>query len=365
MPMIETARAAIFEAPGVPLQMRSVPLPSLTEGETLVRVRLATICGSDLHTYEGRRTTPCPTILGHEILGTIIDLGPPTPTVDAAGQALAVGDRVTWPVIVACGACFFCRHDLPQKCERLFKYGHERVTDRHFLNGGLASHCLLKQGTHVLRVPDCLPDAVACPASCATATVAAALVQAGNLTGQVVLIQGAGMLGLTASAWASTLGARAVLVCDPNQWRLELARNFGASGVAGVEDDHRELRRDIVARTEGRGVDIVIEMSGSGPAIALGIDLLRCGGRAVWVGAVFPTAIQDFVAERVVRKCLTIHGVHNYRPADLAAALRFLEAHHAEFPFAELVGPAFALDDVQQAFESARTGTVLRAAVAP
>ena len=117
-------------------------------------------------------------------------------------------------MMVHCGTCFFCTHSLPNKCECLFKYGHEAITSARALSGGLATHCQLNRGTALVRVPDSLPDAVACPASCATATIAAALRHAGDLTDAVVLIHGAGMLGLTAAAWASVRGAKAVVLCD-------------------------------------------------------------------------------------------------------------------------------------------------------
>ena len=358
--MLDHARASIFEGPGLPLQLRNVALPALGDGEMLVRVRLATICGSDLHSFDGKRTVPCPTILGHEILGTIEEMGPGA-EVDISGRPLALGDRVTWSLVVACGQCFSCRHQLPEKCAYVRKYGHERISDAWALNGGLATHCHLLKRTAVFRVPDALPDTVACPASCATATVAAAMRHAGNLADQVVLIQGAGMLGLTAAAWARVNGARAVIVCDVSAGRLEVARTFGADAV--FTPDGQELRQFVSQASEGRGVDVAIDMSGSGAAITLGIDLLRCGGRAIWVGAVFPSQVNNFVAERVVRKYLSIQGVHNYQPTDLATALDFLTAHHHKFPFADQVSRPFPLEQCQAAFDHARSGASFRVAV--
>ena len=314
------------------MQLRSFPLPHLEEGEALVRVRLATICGSDLHTVIGRRGTPCPTILGHEMVGTIAELPPGAPLLDDAGQPLDVGARVVWSVIVDCGRCFYCTRGLPQKCEHLFKYGHERLTSERTLHGGLATHCHLRRGTHLFRVPGQLADTVAAPAGCATATVAAALRHAGHLDNQVVLIQGAGVLGLTAAAWATLRGARAVIVCDTRAERLETARRFGATHTVQVGVAGDALRQRIDSLTAGHGVDVALEMSGSPAAVVAGIELLRLGGRAVWVGAVFPEQVPGFLAERVVRKQITIQGVHNYLPQDLAAALAFLADERRPVP---------------------------------
>ena len=81
------ARAAVFVGPGQPMQLQHFPLPALDAGEALVSVKFATICGSDLHTIEGRRTVPCPSILGHEILGTILTM--PDNLADLTGQPFA------------------------------------------------------------------------------------------------------------------------------------------------------------------------------------------------------------------------------------------------------------------------------------
>ena len=93
------------------------------------------------------------------------------------------------------------RDELPQKCEQLFKYGHERITPAHPLSGGLAEFCHLALGTPILPVPDALPDLVACPVNCATATVAAALRAAGGCRGRSVLVQGAGRWASPPAPW--------------------------------------------------------------------------------------------------------------------------------------------------------------------
>jgi len=256
---------------------------------------------------------------------------------------LAIGDRITWSVAARCGSCFFCRDGLPQKCERLFKYGHEPISDRHPLSGGLADYCHLAPGTAICRVPSELSDAVACPANCATATVAAAVRYAGPCAGRVVLIQGAGMLGLTAAAMAGLEGAREVIVCDTVADRLARADRFGATRTAHADDDGSALRAAVEQATSGRGVDVALDLSGAPAAMEAGIDLLRIGGRYVWVGAVFPARPLSVSAETVVRKVLSIQGVHNYAPEDLRKALEFLE--HAQYPFEELIAETFALED--------------------
>ena len=363
MPSSETSRAMVFDEATERLELRRYPLPQLAEGEVLVRITCCTLCGSDIHTYEGRRSTPCPTVLGHEIIGRVADLPAGSKVCDFGGTPLQIGDRITWSVAAGCGGCFFCTHGLPQKCEELFKYGHERITQRHPLSGGLADHCHLARGTAIFRLPEDLCDAVACPANCSTATTAAALRYAGSCADQVILVQGAGMLGLTTAAMAAAGGAREVIVCDTQAERLRRAGRFGATRTALVDDDGTALRDAVEQATSGRGVDIAIDMSGSAPAMETGLGLLRIGGRYVWVGAVFPGRPLSVSAETVVRNLLCIQGVHNYMPEDLGSALQFLKDHHARFPFEELVAETFALEDAVAAFSHASQSGVLRVAV--
>ncbi len=352
------ALAAIFTGPGVPMSLQRLPLPELAEGEVLIQVRACTLCGSDLHTYQGDRETPTPTILGHETIGVIEALGEGPPPVDHDGRPLELGNRVTWSIAVSCGHCFFCSHKIPQKCESLFKYGHEKMEAPHPLNGGLAEFCHLAPGTTMVRVPDSLSDRVACPANCATATVAAALrVGWEEEPPASVLVQGAGMLGLTACAMLRSRGAGIIIVADLNRARLKLAREFGATHTVEIGGEAEALRRGVADATGGRGVDLALEMSGSPVAVADGMATLRTGGRQVLVGSVSPSDPVSLHPETVVRKLLSIQGVHNYAPRDLAEAVSFLEQHHHEYPFESLVQGSYPLADVEAAFsEAIRTG---------
>jgi alcohol dehydrogenase len=340
------ARAAVFHGPGEPLELREFPLPNLQEGEALVEITCSTICGSDLHTIRGDRPTAGPTVLGHEMIGHIVELpaSGSTPT-DVAGNRLAKNDRVTWSVAASCGSCFFCRHALPQKCEKLFKYGHETI-ERSALSGGLAEFCHLTSGTAIVKVPETLSDHVACPANCATATVAGACRIAGDCHKKSVLVQGAGMLGLTTAAMAAAQGATAVVVTDLSDRRLARAKEFGATHTVLVTDDSATLSEMIHEVTAGRGIDVAFEMSGSPAAVEQSVDLLRVGGQLVLVGSVSPTRAAKLLPEKIVRKLLRIEGVHNYTPADLAVAVGFLETASKDYPFGALVGAEIKLEDV-------------------
>lgn len=363
--MSRTAHAVVFHGPGQRLEFADYPLPQLRAGEVLVKIRCSTLCGSDLHTFHGDRSTPCPTILAHEILGTVAAFPDDRAVCDFAGVPLKIGGRITWGIAASCGSCFYCRRNLPQKCESLFKYGHQKITADHPLSGGLAEYCHLAAGTPIFRVPETLPDTVACPANCATATVAAALRAAGEQPAGTILIHGAGMLGLTATAMARWLGYRAVILADLNRERLSRGTEFGATGVAVPGNSEGELDAVVRTATDGRGVDVALDVSGAPAAMSQGIDQLRIGGCAVWVGAVFPTAPVAINPEHLVRRWLTVRGVHNYAPQDLATALAFLDAVQNEYPFHRLVGDAFPLDAAEQAFADAGESGAFRVMLRP
>ena len=348
--------SAIFDGPGRPFRFACQPPPRLGPGEALVRVTLCTVCGSDLHTFGGRRTQPAPSVLGHEPVGVVAEVNGELR--DVTGEPVRVGDRVVWAVVVSCGACFFCTHELPQKCERLRKYGHEPADLATGPLGGLSTHCHLLAGAAIVKVPAALPDAVAAPAGCATATVMAAFRAAGGRGPRTVAVLGLGMLGLTACAVAAAAGD-AVIACDVSDARLAHAARFGAAHIAKP----RELLELAKSLTAGRGADLALELSGPADAAAAALDVLRVGGTAVWVGAVSPVGTIPVNPESVVRRCLTVAGVHNYAPRDLAAAVEFLAANHTRFPFAELVADTFSLDAADAAFRFAEAEHPVRVAV--
>lgn len=352
------AWSMVFDGPGRPFRRMAHRRPRPAAGEALVRVRLTTLCGSDLHTCSGRRAAPGPVVLGHEIIGDVEEVGPGG-VVSLSGRPVLPGERVTWTIAASCGECFYCRHELPQKCERLVKYGHEPAAPGRELLGGLATHCRLVRGTGVLHLPPELPDEAAAPANCATATVAAALARAECLEGTAVLIHGAGLLGLTAAAMAADRGARP-LVIDPDPSRRELAMAFGAAVAAPPGEEGR-----IGEWTAGRGADVALDVSGAPAALAAGVRALRIGGRAIWVGAVYPGEPLALAADEVVRRHLTIAGVHNYTPQDLVVAVDWLAESHRRYPFAALVARRYPLSQADVAFAAAVGERPVRMAVAP
>lgn len=231
-------------------------------------------------------------------------------------------------------------------------------------SGGLSEYCLLVDGTTVVKLPESLPDFVACPANCATATVAAAWRTAGGVEGKSVVVHGGGMLGLTMAAMARVEDAACIYVTDPVEERRRMALRFGATEA--LDADRPELVAQTIQRaTQERGADVVFEMSGAATAVERSLDLLRVGGRLVLVGSVFPSRPISMSPERVVRHMIRMEGVHNYRPTDLVRAIGFLQSCHFQFPFQELVGAEYGLDEIDLAVSDALKSPSVRIAVRP
>lgn len=361
-----TARAAVYDAPNTPFAIRHYPLRDVHADEVLVRVVMSTICRSDIHSYHGHRPNPCPGILGHEIIGVIDQLGADIKR-DMRGDPLAVGDRITWTEYFHHGESYYRDvHDMPQKSQGVRKYGHDLVEeDPHFL-GGFAEYCYVVPGTGILKLPEELSNEEATPINCGVATMVCVTEATQIQMGDVVAIQGLGLLGLYGCAMAKTRGARLVIGLDAVADRLKVAKKFGADltiDISGREED------DIVAQVRELappdGVDAVIEVCGVPAAVPAGMKMLRIGGRYTLAGLVNPDANVTVDANLFVKKWITLRGIHNYHPRHLIQALDFVVANRGRFPFKEIVDSKFKLDDLAEAFKRASERSVLRAAIVP
>ncbi|HSW29956.1 MAG TPA: alcohol dehydrogenase catalytic domain-containing protein [Longimicrobiales bacterium] len=298
------------------LAYERVPDPCILEpGDVVVRVRVAGICGSDLHPYFGRERGLDPgTVMGHELLGDIVEAG-------ADVQGFRVGDRVVAPFSTSCGTCFYCRRGLTARCVRGQLFGW--VQGGRGLQGAQAElvRVPLADGT-LVRVPEGMDDAVALLAGDILSTAAFAVDLADVSPGDLVVVVGCGPVGLLSIRAALGRGAREVMAVDPVPSRVEMAARFGATpaGQGGPETLAR-----VRERSEGRGADAAIEAVGSPESTRQAADLLRLGGRLAAVGvhvephlALSPGEIYDRNLRYASGRCSARH----YMPASLEVAAR-------------------------------------------
>jgi len=364
--MTKTGRAAVYDAPNAPFEIREFPIRDVHADEVLVRITMSTICRSDIHSYLGHRPNPCPGILGHEIVGVIEQLGEDM-TRDMRGDALAVGNRVTWTEFFHHGESYYRDvHDMPQKSVGVRKYGHDLATeDPHFL-GGFAEYCYILPGTGILNLPDNISDEEATPLNCGVATMISVTEAAHINMGDTVVVQGLGLLGLYGCAIAKARGARRVIGLDAVADRLAIAGKFGADvtfDVSDLPDD--ELVETVRTACPPDGADVCIEVCGHPGVVETGIKMLRTGGRYIIAGLVNPNANLTIDGNEILRKMITLKGVHNYHPRQLIQALDFVVTNRDRFPFGEIVDSKFSLDQLDEAFGRAADRSVLRAAIVP
>ena len=361
-----TGRLAVYERPNAPFQVLDYPLPPPGPGEVLVRISMSTICRSDIHSYQGHRPNPCPGVLGHEIIGVIRAMGRGVHA-DMRDDPLAPGDRITWSEFFVPDRSYAAEIlDLPQKSPGVDKYGHMAAATSPHHHGGFGEYCYVLPRSWILRLPDALTDEEATPINCGVATMIAVTEAAGIRMGQTVVVQGLGLLGLYGAAIAKARGARTVIGLDPAAGRRDRAHRFGVDlALDPATTDRDELLRQVRQLCRPGGADAVLEVCGVPDVLPLGIEMLRVGGTYVLGGLVNPKAMVTIDANQVLRKLLTLRGVHNYHPRNLVEALDFVVANRGRFPLHDLVDGKYPLDRVGEAMADAAAGRVLRAAIVP
>jgi len=359
-------RLAVYESPNKPFEIKELPLRDPRPDEVLVKIRMSTICRSDIHSYLGHRPNPCPGVLGHEIIGDIVTLGAGI-THDMRGTPLAVGDRITWSEYFIPGTNYYTEVlDLPQKSPGVDKYGHMAVnTDPHH-HGGFGEYCYVLPQSWILKLPADLTDEEATPINCGVATMICVTERAEIRMGDAVVVQGLGLLGLYGAAIAKARGARMVIGLDTVAERRALGLRFGVDHALDPKAmSEAELVKQVRSLCQPEGADAVIEVCGYPEVIPAGVQFLRTGGRYVLGGVVNPDSFVNIDVNQILRKLLTLRGVHNYHPRNLIEALDFVHANRKRFPFHDLVDGKYSLDQVGKAMKDAEERRVLRAAIIP
>jgi len=253
--------------PDQPLQLQQIPIPSVTDGDVLVRVRATGICHSDAHYRAGRSSMgEMPLTLGHEVAGEVEWIGSKVTNVKA-------GERVCLHYNISCGDCYYCKTGSEQFCETVKMIGHH-------VNGGYAEYIAVP-ARNAIPLPDEISFEEGATLMCASATALHALHKGRVKDGETVAVFGVGGLGLSAIQLAKALGAVEVYAVDIKSDKLELASEYGAIPIhAGRMDGVDEIRK----LTKGKGVDVALEMIGLPTTMRQTIESLGVLGRAVIVG---------------------------------------------------------------------------------
>jgi threonine dehydrogenase-like Zn-dependent dehydrogenase len=362
--------AALVTAWGAPLELQEFPLPSPEPGALLVRVERATVCGSDVHLWDGMlaRSFPIelPVILGHETVGRIVDFGDGARK-DSVGTPLRSGDRVVWEH-EACGHCYECTV-LGQgtMCpNRRMGFLMNASEPPHF-HGGFAEYSYVRSRAGRLRVPDDVQSEWAAAASCALRTIVDAMQRVGAVDYRHnVVIQGSGPLGLFATAMVSLLSPRKLIVIGGPDSRLAVASEWGAELTidVGRHRSAQERRALVLDATDGRGADVVFELSGAPTAIGEGLELAAAGGRYLVAGTVGGEP-QPIAGHLIARRNLQIIGSLGAEIDAYYRAMELLRAQRHRFDWDRLIGGHYTLADATTALMRMKDFSETKAVVVP
>jgi threonine dehydrogenase-like Zn-dependent dehydrogenase len=297
-------------------------------------------------------------ILGHETVGRIALLGDGLER-DWRGEPLAVGDRVTWASSVTCGECFYCRiKRQPTRCLKRKAYGISYCADDPpHLHGGYAEYIILRPGSAIFKLPESLPTEAVVGAGCALWTVIHGVERMGMAWGDVVVVQGAGPVGLAAVAVAREAGASRVIVVGGPPHRLERARQFGAGVAIDIVDlaSVPDRKAAVLAATPGGyGADIVIECVGHPAAVAEGIGYCRDGAKMLVLGQYGDAGATPINPHHITRQQLQLYGSWGFEARHVLAALELLERSAERYPFAAAVTHRFPLEEANTALQTTR-----------
>src|SRR5919199_1828117 len=366
-----TGRVAAFYGPGNAMLIKEYAVPEPEPGAVVVKTSLANVCGSDLHQWRGEFDVakfgrPYPQILGHEMTGTVHSLGEGL-TRDTAGESLAVGDRIVFRYFHPCGHCRACLKRIFRACP----YARAYLTDSadvppHFF-GAFADYHYLMPGAAIFKVPDGLSDEMVAGVNCALSQVTGGLQLAQLKLGENVVIQGAGGLGVYATAVARELGAGKIIVIDGIAERLELAREFGANETIDLRElpEPEQRVKRVLELTDGWGADVVAELVGHPRVCPEGLSMLGRTGRYLEIGNISPGLRYELDPSWLIFGNRSILGMVYYEAEHLRQALQLMERTRERYPWQRVVSHTFPLERINEAFVEADAGRVTRAAIVP
>ncbi|MBI4531284.1 MAG: zinc-binding dehydrogenase [Candidatus Latescibacteria bacterium] len=373
--MSSTITAAVMVKPGK-IELQDFVRPEVADDAFLLKVQEVGVCGSDKHMYLGHSLLKFPVIPGHELLGTVEEMGRVVnDQMTVIGGSLSPGDRITvTPSSKGCGRCYNCIHfpHKPALCPNRTVYGFATCAQPPHLFGGFSQYMYIHPKSWVFKIPETLSDTRATliePSAVATRAVERAYapgiphIGEGYGFGKRVLVVGAGPIGLLTVAALRHSGAGTIIVTDLSQGRLDVAKRMGADIVIQADGELGERVKHVRDLTDGVGPDIVMECAGVPAAFKEGLELVRRGGKLIEVGHYSDPGATDIRPHVVCQKEVDILGVWAYPPLQFQAALSFLS--RCTLPLEELVTHRMSLERLEEAMKITGTEGVFKVVIEP
>jgi 2-desacetyl-2-hydroxyethyl bacteriochlorophyllide A dehydrogenase len=328
--------------------MRELPLPDIGAEDALLRVEACGICGSDYEQYEGALPAKYPVIPGHEPVGRIDQIG------DVAAELWGVrkGDRVCVEALAPCGKCPQCLSGATNLCSGrggIASYGFLSLNDPPGLWGGYAEYLYLPPAVGVHKIDESIDPAIATLFNPLGAGFRWAVAMPRLEPGETIVILGPGQRGVGSVIAAKEAGAGQIIITglERDAAKLELAREFGADLTLTADKD--DIRRSVREATNGRGADVVIDVTSyATTAVTLAIDLVRRGGRVVLAGTKgLGNPVPDFFSDKIVMKEITLMGALGVDHANYDRAVRLIESR--KYPLEKMHTHTLPLEDAERA----------------
>jgi len=327
------SKAAVLREFNAPLSLEEIEVPPLEQGEVLVTVEAAGVCGSDVHMWSGKDPrTPLPMILGHEGVGRVEEVAGEKKYL--SGEDVSSGDLIIWNRGVVCGECYFCTRGEASLCPSRWAYGiHRSISERPYLVGCYSEYIILDRKTDILKIEPETDPAVLVSASCSGATTAHAFDIRSPQPGDTVVVQGPGPIGIFAVAFAVRSKAGRIIVIGGTEERLTICGDMGATDILDRHGLTKKQRYEhIMDITEGRGADIVYECVGNSEVLEEGLSLLRRGGALITIGFGAPggSVTIDCYKDLTVRN-LSVYGAWVSDAEHLVKALKLVRGREEQF----------------------------------
>lgn len=363
----KTCKAAVLKEYNKPLEIWDVEIPTLNEGDMLVKVLLSGICGTDKNEWQGlmkdKVYAGLPVIPGHEALGRVEEIGGDSDLFDATGKKVKVGDRILWSHMF-CHKCFVCTIlGEPSKCTSAFThgYGFGPVEELH---GGYSEYVIVLKGTDFIIVPEELEDeevlGVACAFRSSMHGYMRLLEIGGVRPGDNVVVQGCGPIGLYALVCLAQTAASRIIVIGAPKIRLELAKEWGATDVIDIDEhsDPEERRRMVMDMTGGKGANIIVEASGLTSSFVEGCNFAAMFAKYLVLGiGIQPALFQSAV---LCEKNITVVGSGGADIKHYYYALEFIKAYRHKYSFAKIVSKTYSLEQANEALEAMFKGSEIK-----
>lgn len=368
---MQTMKAAILEGAPGGLRIEQIPVPEPKAGEVLVKVQACGVCHTDLHVMKAEVAFPTPAVMGHEISGTVVALGPGV-------KGPAPGTRIASAFIMPCGTCRFCGGGRDDLCDSFFSMNrlkgtlYDGTTRLRRSDGspismysmaGLAEYAVVP-ATDVFPLPDSLPFEESAILGCAVFTAYGAVRHGADLRGgERIAVVAVGGVGLNVVQIAAAFGASQIIAVDVRDDKLEVARQAGATDV--VNSSKTDAVAAVRELTGGQGVDVAFEVLGLQQTFVQAFECIRDGGRMVAVGIAPGKTTAPIEITRVVRRSLRLVGSYGARTrTDMPEIIRLAE--RGIFRPEKMVTKRYPLDQADAAYQALARGEIVgRAIVVP